>query len=361
MNQKTFRQLLSGNNACAGAIVLRLLLRLLSGPYAAAVWARNTLYDRGLLRSITAAAPVISVGNITTGGTGKTPLVIWLCRYLEDKGLRPAILTRGYKTEQGQLSDEPAMLAKACPHTTVVVNPDRAAGAEKAVRQSAAEVLVLDDGFQHRRLERNLNILTLDATCPFGYGHLLPAGLLRESLSGLRRADVLVITRYDQVEPAAMQSLEDQLAALAPGVPVVKATHRHTCAVTFGAKRLPIASLAKKRAYVFCGIGNPDAFFDHVKQSGIVVVGMRVFNDHHPYSPDDIRTILKEARLCGAEWVLCTQKDWVKSALLYPETADITPAYLAMELDFIHGVDILKSQIDGLFTNDDRGLRTNDR
>lgn len=351
--------MLSGNDSCAGAKILRVLLRLLSGPYAMAVWGRNLLYDYGLLKTVTAAVPVISVGNITTGGTGKTPLVIWLCRYLESKNLRCAILTRGYKTEQEQLSDEPALLAKACPNTTVVVDPDRAAGAEKAVLRHGAEVLVLDDGYQHRRLNRDLNVLTLDATCPFGYGHILPAGLLREPLFGVSRADIFVITRYDQVESTAMQCLEERLACLAPGVPVVKATHRHTHAVTFGTKQMPLESLRGKRAFVFCGIGNPQAFIAHVRHNEISVVGTRIFNDHYPYTFDDIRMILKEARDCGAELVLCTQKDWVKTALLYPEKPEITPAYLAMELDFIEGVDILKFKLESILERD--GQKPKDR
>ena len=348
VNQKAFRHILSGSDTRIGAKVLRLLLRFISWLYGLLVRCRNILYDRGTLASVTAAVPVISVGNITTGGTGKTPLVIWLCRYLEDKGLRCAILTRGYKTEQGQMSDEPALLAKACSKTTVIVDPDRAAGAKKAIQQYGAGVLVLDDGFQHRRLNRDLDILTLDATCPFGYGHILPAGLLREPLSGVRRASLIVITRYDQVEPEAMRQLEDQVATLAPEVPVVKATHQHTHAVTFGSKVLPLESLHGKRAFVFCGIGNPEAFFGHVEQNNIIVVGTQIFNDHHPYTLDDLKAILIAAKGCRAEMVLCTQKDWVKTALLNPDRSEIPLAYLAMELVFVEGIEILKARVDRL-------------
>lgn len=346
VNQKTFRDILSHRNNSAGAKVLRLLLRLISGLYAAAVWTRNLLYDHNRLISATATVPVISVGNITTGGTGKTPLVVWLCRYLEQKNIPAAILTRGYKTEQGLMSDEPAMLAKACPKTSIVVDPDRTAGAQKAITQHGAKALVLDDGFQHRRINRSLNILTLDATCPFGYGHVLPAGLLREPLSGVRRADIIVITRFDQVEPTAMQELEAKLAILAPKVPVIKATHRHTHAVTFGAKQLSLESLQAKKAFVFCGIGNPEAFFGHVRQHGIAVVGTQIFNDHHPYTLEDIKTIIRDAKSCGAQMILCTQKDWVKTALLKPDDSEILLAYLAMELEFIEGEDQLKAAID---------------
>lgn len=348
VNQKTFRDILSHRDNSAGAKLLRLLLRLVSWLYAAAVWTRNLMYDRGLLMSASAGIPVISVGNITTGGTGKTPLVIWLCRYLEQKNIKAAILTRGYKTEQGMMSDEPALLAKACPQTAVVVDPDRMAGAYKAFALHNAKTLVLDDGFQHRRLKRDLNILTLDATCPFGYGKVLPAGLLREPLSGVRRADIIVITRYDQVEPTAMQKLETTLAAMATGIPVVKATHKHTHAVASGAKTLPLAALQGKKAFVFCGIGNPEAFFEHVRQNGILIVGTHIFNDHHPFILDDIKMIIRQAKSCGAEIILCTQKDWVKSALLTPEDTDIPLAYLAMELEFVEGEDVLKKAIDAM-------------
>ncbi len=337
---------MSCRNNSVAAKFLRLLLRVVSWLYAAVVAARNALYSRGLFQSTAAGVPVISVGNITTGGTGKTPLVIWLCRFLEQKNIKTAILTRGYKTEQGMMSDEPALLAKACPTTTVVVDPDRTAGAYKAFALHGARAMVLDDGFQHRRLKRDLNILTLDATCPFGYGKVLPAGLLREPLGGVRRADIIVITRYDQVDPAAMQELETALAKLAPGVPVVKATHKHTHAVTSGSKTLPLASLRGKKAFVFCGIGNPDAFFGHVRQNEIVIVGTHIFNDHHPFTLDEIKAIMRQAKSCGAEMILCTQKDWVKTALLKPDDIDIPLAYLAMELEFVEGEDVLKAAVD---------------
>lgn len=346
VNQKTFRQLLSGTDRRPGANVLRLTLRLIAVPYACAVAFRNRLYDHRLLKTVAASVPVISVGNITTGGTGKTPLVIWLCRYLESQGRRCAILTRGYKTQRGQLSDEPALLAGACTNTTVVVDPDRAAGAHKAVSQYGADVLVLDDGFQHRRLGRDVNIVTLDATCPFGYERVLPAGLLREPLEGLKRAEVIVITRYDQVEPQALQRLETRIGQLAPHVSVVKTACRHTHAVTTEAAVLSLESLRHQRAFVFCGIGNPDAFIESVRHNGINIVGTRIFNDHYRYKPDDIHAIIRQAKQSSATVILCTEKDGVKAALLKPEEADIQLAWLAMELDFAEGVDKLKTHID---------------
>jgi tetraacyldisaccharide 4'-kinase len=184
--------------------------------YSLVVRLRNFLYSKRRLKIHTADVPVISVGNITTGGTGKTPLVIWLCNTIYQKSkiknqkCGVAILTRGYKTRgtrdegpfdfaQGRrgTTDELAILAESCPQAKVIVNPDRAAAARRAVG-FCAKVLVMDDGFQHRRLRRDLDIVTIDATCPFGYGRLLPAGLLREPVASLRRADAAVVTRCDQ-------------------------------------------------------------------------------------------------------------------------------------------------------------------
>lgn len=346
ISDSSFRRIVSGKDRTARARLLRPLLTVASIFYSAAMRARNSAYQRGWLKVCRPAVPVISVGNITTGGTGKTPLVIWLCQYLEQKGRKPAILTRGYKTPHGRLSDEPAMLAKACKNTAVIVDADRAGGAQKAICQQQADVLVLDDGFQHLRLARDLNILTLDATCPFGYGKVLPAGLLREPLCGLARADVIVITRYDQVDAAAAQQVNDVLARYAPTVPVVRAAHRHTCAVTVGNIALPLNQLIGKRLFVFCGIGNPAAFIDHIRQNGLMVVGTEYFNDHHPYTQDDIKRIAHQARQAGADWIVCTQKDWVKAALLMPEDVGIGFAYLAMELEFIEGRQILQTLID---------------
>ena len=304
------------------------------------------MYDKHLLRSSRSEAAVISIGNITTGGTGKTPLVIWLCGYLNEKEQNSAVLTRGYKAEHGKLTDEPAILAKSCGQTCVVVDSDRVRGAQKAISQSNANVLVLDDGFQHRRLHRDLDIIAIDATCPFGYEKVLPAGLLREPLKGISRADAVVITRYEQAEREMADSIIDRVKQIDPDLVIAKAVHEHPFAVMIKGQKLSIEQLREKSIYAFCGIGNPDAFFNNLKDLGLNIVGQKIYNDHHDYSDEDIDDIYEEARYLNAEIVLSTEKDWVKTALLVRQGDDIIFAYLALKLRFVEGGDELKQLID---------------
>lgn len=351
MNHDTYRKIVSGQDQRPGIGILRVLLGAVAQVYGLVMRGRNLLYALRVLRSRTAGVPVISVGNITTGGTGKTPLVIWLCSYLRNKGLHCSILTRGYKSQPDQITDEPALLARACLDTDVIVNPNRVAGAQKAVSVHHAQALVLDDGFQHRRLKRDLDIVAVDATCPFGYGRVLPAGLLREPKRGLSRADAVIITRFDQVDEEQMQQLEQEIQKISPSIPIAKAAHKHTGAVTFQNEKLDLEELRSKKIFAFCGIGNPNAFFRCLEQNDLSLTDTQIFDDHHAYTQEEMRAIFERARSCGAEMILCTQKDWVKSALLSPEEEGLVFAYLAMELDFLEGLDKITSLIDNLFSD----------
>jgi len=348
LNHDIYRKIVSGDDQRPGIRILRVLLRAVAMVYGLVMRLRNLLFHIGILRSRGVSVPVISVGNITTGGTGKTPLVIWLCHYLQNKGVHCSILTRGYKTQPDQITDEPALLARACPGTDVIVNPNRVAGAKKAIDSHQAQALVLDDGFQHRKLKRDLDIVAVDATCPFGYERVLPAGFLREPKSGLSRADAVIITRFDQAGPEQIQQLEREIQTMAPGIPVAKAVHQHTGAVTYQNKVLDWDALRSKRVFAFCGIGNPNAFFRCLEQNGLSLAETRTFNDHHQYTQDEMIQIFEQANACGADTILCTQKDWVKSALLAPEKEDVVFAYLAMELDFLEGLDKITALIDNL-------------
>ena len=217
MNQEAYRKLISGQSAGLSAVLLRFLLSIAGWIYQLVVDLRKFLYSKGCLKVHRANAPVISVGNLTVGGTGKTPLVIWLCKQIisdskfQISNSQCAILTRGYKTKERALSNEVAIFTESCPEANVVVNPDRVAGATEAVGKLGAKVLILDDGFQHRQLARDLDIVTIDATRPFGYGKLLPAGLLREPVDALKRADAVVITRCDQTTEVELTELEGKL------------------------------------------------------------------------------------------------------------------------------------------------------
>ena len=346
MNQNFYRNFIAGVNDNFGGRLLRFLLRLVSAAYRVAVGLRNFCYDKHLLRTYGVDAAVISVGNITTGGTGKTPLVIWLCRVLEKRSLKCAVLTRGYKVEGAKFADEPVILAKSCSGAKVIANADRAQAARKAVAEFGANVLVMDDGFQHRRLRRDLDIVAVDATCPFGYGRLLPAGMLREPAKALRRADAVVITRYDQATSEQVEELENQIEQIAPDAAVAKAVHKHPCAKAIKGRTLSIDELKEKVIFAFCGVGNPDAYLNRLAEFGLNVVGSKVYSDHHDYNHEDILDIYEQARSWGANLILSTEKDWVKSSLLAPRDDDIIFAYLAVELEFVDGVDKIEALID---------------
>lgn len=326
--------------------MLRFVLKIISFCYGAAVAARNWLYDKRLMKSHKPNAPVISIGNITTGGTGKTPLVIWLCGYLKEHDMNCSILTRGYKADHGKLTDEPAILAKSCTNARVIVDPDRFKGAQKALSDPDTKVLVMDDGFQHRRLYRDLDIVAIDSTCPFGYGKLLPAGLLREHLGGLRRADAAVITHYEQAQAEITYDLIEHIKKINPNIVVAKAMHEHPYAVMIKGKKISIEELKEKKIFAFCGIGNPDAFLNNLEKLGFDVVGHKIYNDHHDYTAENMSDIYEEARYLNADVVLSTEKDWVKTALLVMQKHDIVFAYLALQLRFAEGTDELKKLID---------------
>jgi tetraacyldisaccharide 4'-kinase len=317
---------------------------------------RNFLYSKGWLKTRHVNATVFSIGNITVGGTGKTPLVIWLCKFLQQKGIQCAILTRGYRTRRHNRAssieyrassiDEPAILTESCPQAKVIVNPDRAAGAVEAINKFGAKVLIMDDGFQHRRLQRNLDIVTIDATCPFGYGKMLPAGLLREPVTSLKRADAVVITRSDQVQQAELHKIEENLQQINPNMIVARSMHEPVCAKLADNREIAIDSLKGRRIFAFCGVGNPQAFLNTIRSLGVGPVGSKIYNDHHHYIDADVSNIREQARVCGANLILTTQKDWTKIRHLVLTKEGIPLVYLAVELKFLSGEDKLKGLIE---------------
>lgn len=283
--------------------------KVLGAPYAGTMRLRRWAYHRGLMRSASAGVPVISVGNVTMGGTGKTPMVVWVVRQLAAAGASPAILTRGYKGGAGA-GDEVEFLRRAA-GVDVVVNADRAAGAAEAVARGA-DVLVMDDGFQHMRLRRDLNVVLIDATAPFGGGCCLPLGRLREPLSALRDADAVVITRSDLVAAGVVASLRERMAKLAPRASRHLAVHRTVGLIDAeGAARSPDA-LADRKVLAFCGIGNGRAFLATVKGLRAEVVGLCRLGDHVRYTPRLVEKVFRLADRRSAELLVTTEKDYVK-------------------------------------------------
>ena len=361
MNQENCRRLISGQRAGAGAALLRLLLGIATVGYSLVIRLRNFLYSKGWLKAHRVDSAVICVGNITVGGTGKTPLVVWLCRQIITNS-ECAILTRGYKARRASCVmrrakeerntqyairntqvDEPAMLAESCPQARVVVNPDRVAGAAEAIGQFGAKVLIMDDGFQHRRLARDLDIIAIDATLPFGYGKMLPAGLLREPVTSLRRAGAVVITRCDQISEAQLSRIEEQLRTVNPDMVIAKSIHAAVSARTTDNEEIDVGLLRSKKIFAFCGIGNPGAFLNTIEALGSELVGSKVYDDHHHYTDGCLSDIRRQAERAGADLVLTTQKDWTK--IIYNSKSTVPFACLAIEMRFLAGQDKLTALI----------------
>jgi len=339
LNQDGFRKLISGRSGVLGATLLRFFLGIAAIDYSIVIWLRNFLYSRSWLKIYRANAVVISIGNITVGGTGKTPLVNWLCGLLRKKDISCAILTRGYKAKKGKFSDEPAIFAVSCPDAKVIVNPDRVAGATEAVEKFGAKAMIMDDGFQHRRLARDVDIVTIDGTQPFGYGKMLPAGLLREPVVALKRADAAIITRCDQISDTELTQLEEKLQQVNPEMIIVRSVHAPISAKSMSGEEISIDELKGKNIFAFCGIGNPDAFVNTLEKLGANPVGSKIYNDHHRYTDNDIADIYEEARRSQADLILTTQKDQTKINLPGLVKKDIPFAYLAIELKFLSGED----------------------
>jgi tetraacyldisaccharide 4'-kinase len=353
LDQDQFREIISGRRTDVRARAARLALRMASLGYGLAVRVRNGLYDRRVLRTHRVNIPVCCVGNLTTGGTGKTPLVAWLARSMGEKGLRVAILTRGYKaraleTPHGVTmnGDEPAELAAACPGVPVIVNADRVAGAAEATRNHGAQVLLMDDGFQHRRLARDLDIVTIDAAAPFGYGRLLPAGLLREPIAGLKRAHAVVLTRSDQVSGETLGQIEARIRQIRRDLVIARAIHAPVEARQSDGPDISLGELKDKRVFAFCGLGNPGAFFATVRACGCVLAGSRAYNDHYAYADCDLADLCRTACSQGAGLLLTTQKDWTKIASLNRPVEPLPVAYLAIELQFTSGRNLLNTLIE---------------
>jgi tetraacyldisaccharide 4'-kinase len=344
VDQKTFHDLVSGKTKGLHSNLFKGLLQPVSWFYGWMMSCRNALYRRGLLPSHNAPCPVICIGNITTGGTGKTPLVAWLCQYLSsEKSLRCTVLTRGYKSGHRQ-TDEPAML-EARLGIPVVVGADRIASTKIALERGPVDVFVMDDGFQHQRLARDLNVLCLDATNPFGYEKLLPAGLLREPVTAMRRAQCAVITRADQISEGELKTLITTIQAIAPGIRTATAVHQPTAVHILGSSTQPPSWLRERAVYAFCGIGNPNAFFATLEKLGIRCVGRRVFDDHYHCSNTDLEDLHEQALKHQAEILLTTEKNFPDIAAINASVA-LPVGYLSVELAFQSGEDHVKELIE---------------
>jgi tetraacyldisaccharide 4'-kinase len=345
VDQKAFHDLASGKAQGLTSNLLRGLLLPISQIYKLITLSRNALYHHRILPSHAPPCPVICIGNLTTGGTGKTPLVAWLCRTLsETKKLRVVVLTRGYKSNDTQ-TDEPAMLEKQLGNTPVIVNANRIEGTKTALARGPVDIFVMDDGFQHQRLARDLNIVTLDATNPFGYGKLLPAGLLREPVAALKRAQCAVITRTDQISAEKLKALKTTIQSICPSILLATTAHSPTAVHLPERQTQPTSWLNGRKVFAFCGIGNPQAFFMTLENLGANLVGNHVFDDHYHCTEADLRNLLQQALQNQAEILLTTEKNYPDIAAINTPTS-LPVGYLTIELAFESGEDNVKELIE---------------
>jgi tetraacyldisaccharide 4'-kinase len=360
-------EVMDGSARGAGAVLTRTVLAAAEPIYAAAMLLRNKLYDSGFRKVSRLDRPVISVGNITAGGTGKTPVVRWLAERLRDEGRQVGIVSRGYKAAPGQLADEMQMLDRSLNHGAarpvhLRSHPDRIVAGQSLLKEHPKiDLLLLDDGFQHRRLGRDFDLVLISAARPFGFDHVLPRGLLREPLRGLRRADAIVLTHADQVSAGELSRTESQLRRYGPGTPIYRALHAQTglrspkCA-SFGPADRSIDGLTRRPFFAFSGIGSPDVLDSQLKRFSKQYVGHRWFPDHHRYTPGDLLALRTEAKNAKAEILVTTEKDWVKIAQLPESQAAPEILRMDMQVRFLDGSDTrLLAQLRSIVTSPRRG------
>lgn len=317
--------------------------------YRATVGVRDALYEAGVLTTHEAALPTVSVGNVTVGGTGKTPIAAWIAEQLADRGARPAIVLRGYG------DDEPLVHRRLNPHVPVIVSADRVAGVESA-RRAGADVAVLDDAFQHRRVSRNADLVLVSADQWSGSQHLLPAGPWREPLGALRRATLVLITRK-AATTAQVDAVNSALAAIVPRVPR-STLHLQPEALLSadddgGGRQRPLSDISGQAVRVITAIGDPRAFVKQLEELG-AVVRADVYPDHHHFRRDEIARLVRSMPPDGL--AICTLKDAVK---LHPQWPREAPPlwYVSQRVSVERGVGGVEHVLDELTRRHDSRAR----
>lgn len=343
LSPSAFRAIVSGERRGPSAAVLRAALRLVEFPYTWAVRRRNRGYDDGITPTERVAVPVVSVGNLTLGGTGKTPLVEWVARWFRQHDVRVTIVSRGYGADQDARNDEALELEQKLPDVPHLQNPDRVAAARTAIEEFDCQLVLLDDGFQHRRLARDLDIVLVDALEPFGFGHVFPRGTLREPLEGLRRAQVVALSRADVVSPERRQEIRDALLPHAPTADWLELTHAPQQLLSSRGELAELGSLSGQSVAAFAGIGNPAGFQHTLAACGCDVVAWREFADHHKYTRADVEELARWSAESGSTALVCTHKDLVKLGV--DRLGQLPLWALSIEMRFLVGREILERRL----------------
>jgi tetraacyldisaccharide 4'-kinase len=335
-----FRELVDGRRRGLDAMILLPLLTLVSIPYGLAMRVRSRLYKTGILPTRRLPKPVIAVGNISVGGTGKTPVTALIARYCLDRGKKVCVISRGYGgslegscrivsdgrsvlLSAGEAGDEPVLLAKSVPGLMVVIGSDRHAAGLYALERLAPDIFILDDGYQHIRLHRDLNVLLLDCQRPFGNGKVLPAGLLREPCSAAKRADLVIYTRCGAHIPYGHF----------PGIPFCRASHELIGVVSpDGGAMQPLSNLFHLRGVAFAGIADPAVFFTMLDEAGLNIAARVSLPDHCRYGIIEINEILATSASVASDYLITTEKDLVKLSAHMEQLGRVYAAILEVEI-----------------------------
>ena len=354
MVKEYYLSILSGQQRGFIAAIVKSTLSAFTLPYLAVLNTRNALYRNNIVKSTRLPVKVISVGNITTGGTGKTPLVEFSVKYLGEIGRKVAVLSRGYggggPSQKGNemINDECLALIENLQDVPVLAGRDRVRNGEKAINDFGVDCVVLDDGFQHLRMKRDLDVVVIDALNPFGGENLIPRGSLREPLQNLGRADLFIISHCDQGNEQAIRSIYTKLDQINHSAPVCESIHRpvHFDNIVDGSI-LELEWLKGKRVYALSAIGNPESFSYTLKRLGADLIKHKIFQDHHVYTKEEIDDVVSDAQSLGADAIVVTQKDIVKIRKMNIKDANILS--LKIEIEITRGVDLYKAAIDRVF------------
>ena len=335
----------SGEARGLPATGLRGLLWVASLLYRSGRWLHRGLYRSGLKRRHRLSVPVISIGNLSAGGVGKTPLVAWLGQQLLARGRRPAVLARGYGRRPGEaLNEEGEWLRSAVPDMPVLQDPQRGRAAEEFLRSADCDVFLLDDGFQHEALHRDLELVLLDATRPLGFGYLLPRGTLRDSPARLTDADLVLLTRCELLSGEQLDEVESTLKPWLNHVPGRIAMPVDQIQV--GDQLQPSSCLQDRDVLLACAVGHPQSVEQTIQQLGGKVVERRWFSDHHDYQSADVVWMLEQASQQQAV-VVTTAKDWIKLRRLWPDDQD-PPHVLQQRLTIQQGEDVFWQAVEAV-------------
>jgi tetraacyldisaccharide 4'-kinase len=294
--------------------VLKVFLYFLSFFYLLVLSVRRFLYKIGVLKIHDLTKPVISVGNITFGGTGKTPAIEYIASYIKNKGKRVIILARGYGSKEiGEDNDESKLLKENLKDIFIVTGSNRVQNAQRFISEDLVDIFLLDDGFQHLRIKRDLDIVVIDALKPFGNGYVIPRGMLREPLRALKRAHIFILARVDLVTDKEIQETKSKLALLNPKALVVEAVHQPVELIDMQTNEsVDLNFLRGLEAVSFCGIGSPKSFALTLEKLGVQLKKQFVFMDHHHFNQKDLNKIDRYCTEYRIKNILMTQKDAVK-------------------------------------------------